>query len=540
MTRRLRPTLANVVVAVLVAISFVRSPVALAGPVAYVSRGGEESTEGDILMLDTDRGLPTGSIALPRGTAGITVDATGTRLYVVTVCVPDEDDCVGGGIVVVDLATRNVVADVPVGGFPSAVKLDPARARAYILDQETGRVTAVDLAAGAIVGTVERNVLNTPVLGLAVHPVTGAVYASEDRGVSAIDPSTLTVTQEIGLGFAPTDLIFDATGARMFVLSTGSVSVVDPVSGAEMATIAVPADATALVLHPDDRRLFVANDCDAFDFDPCTSAVSIVDLVGGGIQKTIALRSSTEALAIDAAGTRLFALNANARTVSVIDAASEALVATIAVGDRAVGVAVASAFPTCGNGVVDPGEPCADRVDAGTCDAGCAPPALGGRWTVAVAGCIVNDENNVNCFEGPPTPGRVRQRKDRLAANFFSGRAQGGTSRCGTSCSPATAGCRHRWKLRGTISDRTVQFAITMRQSYRIQCSAGGSSGGVRGRSEIVATYEGTIGADGRSVLGDVALNADLDCTGTGALSDRVSCHDSTLRGTFSLRVEPR
>lgn len=525
--------------AALALLSLARPPAGLAGPIAYVSRGGEDATEGSILMLDTDRALPTGSIALPRGAAGLALDVTGTRLYVVTVCtpLPEEDECVDGGIVVVDLATRSVVADIPVEGFPSAVTLDPSRSRAYVLDQETGRVTAVDLAAGAVLGTVERSILLTPVLGLAVHPLTGAVYAGEDRGVSVIDPLSLTVTQTIMLGFGPTDLLFDASGERMLMLSAGSVSVVDPVSGAETVTIAVPADATAFVLHPDGRRLFVANDCDPFDLDTCTSTISVVDLAAGGIQKTIALASSTQALAIEASGARVFALNANTRTLSVIDAVSEELVATIAVGERAVAVAVASTFPTCGNGVADPGEPCADPVDVGICDAACSPPKLGGRWQLAVAGCIVNDENEVNCFAGPPGPGRVRQRGNQLAATFLSGRSQGGTSGCRTSCSPGTPGCRERWKLRGTIADRTVQFMVTMKQSYRTRCQVRGVGGGVHGKSKVVATYRGKIGPDGRSALGDVELNADLDCTGTGALSGRVTCHDSTLRGTFALDV---
>ena len=107
----------------------------------------------------------------------------------------------------------------------------------------------------------------------------------------------------------------------IYDLATGSV-IARPVVGASPAAVAISADGT---------RVFVVNQADG--------TVTVMTATGT-VLDTIAVGAQPEAAAYDAATDRVYVTNGGDGTVSAIDAATDSVVATVAVGSYPRGVAV--------------------------------------------------------------------------------------------------------------------------------------------------------------------------------------------------------
>ena len=123
-----------------------------------------------------------------------------------------------GTIIVVDAATRTVVAEIVVGGQANDVAFSPDGARAY-------------------------------------------VSSRLDDSVSVIDVAARTVVQVIPVGDEPHGLLTDATGQTLYVLNTASdgVSVIDVATGREAKRLPASRSPWSLALSPDGSRVLVTN-----------------------------------------------------------------------------------------------------------------------------------------------------------------------------------------------------------------------------------------------------------------------------------------
>jgi len=78
-----------------------------------------------------------------------------------------------------------------------------------------------------------------------------------------------------------------------------------------------------------------------------SNSVSVIDAAGNAVVATIPVGNVPYGIAVDPSGTRVYVANNGSNSVSVIDAASNAVVATIPVGDGPVGVVVDQAGARC-------------------------------------------------------------------------------------------------------------------------------------------------------------------------------------------------
>jgi len=168
------------------------------------------------------------------------------------------------------------------------------------------------------------------------------VANAEDDNVSIIDTVTRSFAGlPIGVGRHPDDVAINPAGTRVYVANEydDSVSVIDTSTNAVIATISGMTDPGSLVISADGSRLFVAAEYFVYEIDTSTNLVvgDPIAIVGpdlGGCPRT------SGQISVNAAGTRVYVpavtcsgdVDADPGYLSVIDVATHASVANIEVG----------------------------------------------------------------------------------------------------------------------------------------------------------------------------------------------------------------
>ena len=121
-------------------------------------------------------------------------------------------------VIVVDVASRTKVAEVPVGGQATDVAFNPDGSRAYVSNRL-------------------------------------------DDTVSVVDTATRLVVQVIPVGDEPHGLLTDHEGRTLYVLNTSSsdLSVIDLASGRQLRRLSTSRYPWSLALSPDGSRILVTN-----------------------------------------------------------------------------------------------------------------------------------------------------------------------------------------------------------------------------------------------------------------------------------------
>ncbi|WP_103535729.1 DUF11 domain-containing protein [Streptomyces sp. SM11] len=271
------------------------------------------------------------------GAAPVPAHATGAGDTVLRLYVPDAAQ---DGVEVLDAATGDHVAAVPVGTDPLSVaaSLDGTRVYVgsythdgdYIFDTE---VRGIDTATNAVVSEIE--VDGSP-KDLAVSPDgatvvvlsgDGDVYGGEETGsLHVVDIATNTVSKSVELDCLPYRLALSPDGGTAYVgcLYDDSVWAIDTVGGAITGSVSVPGNPRGMDIAPDGETLYVAvsNPDRVMYLDSATLAVLGSVLTGQG----------TEDVAVTPDGNTLLAANFSSYTVLAIDTATRTITGTTRVG----------------------------------------------------------------------------------------------------------------------------------------------------------------------------------------------------------------
>ena len=146
------------------------------------------------------------------------------------------------------------------GGNPDAIVYEPATHRVFTFNGTGANATAIDLTAGAVVGTVA--------LGgkpeFAVAPGDGRIYVNIESTaeVVVLDARDLTVAARWPLApcQAPTGLSLDAAHARLFVgCSNRLMVVVDAANGRLVATLPIGGGVDGTAFDPGTGLAFSSN-----------------------------------------------------------------------------------------------------------------------------------------------------------------------------------------------------------------------------------------------------------------------------------------
>ena len=334
-----------------------------AGTRAYVAKFGSAS----VSVIDTASNSVVATVPVGTNPWGMAMSPTGTRAYVVNLS--------SDSVSVIDTASNSVVATVPVGTNPWGVAVNPTGTRAYVTNANSNTVSVIDTASNSLVATVP--VGNNPA-GVTVNPAGSRVYVANavSNTVSVIDTASNSVVVTVAVGSNPHGVAVNPSGSRAYVANaiSNTVSVIDTASNAVVATVAVGNAPIAFgqFIVPSQTIRFDPLVNRSYGEPPfslsssatsglpvtftsstlsvCTVNGNTVTLVAAG-SCTLAANQSGDAnfpaapqvmQTFTVANPKRYAYisNAASNTVSVIDTASNSVVATVPVGTYPRGVAV--------------------------------------------------------------------------------------------------------------------------------------------------------------------------------------------------------
>jgi YVTN family beta-propeller protein len=176
------------------------------------------------------------------------------------------------------------------------------------------------------------------ILGSAQTLAQNAYIANGDsNNVSVIDTQTNTVIgSPIPVGHFPWGVAVSPDGGKVYVTVinggtertygvSGSVAVIDTRTNTVVATFPAGNNPLGVAVSPDGRRVYIANDLRS-------STVTVIDAASGAIVATIPLGdgNANAGVAVSPDGSKVYALMlSGAAAVAVIDTATNAVVATI-------------------------------------------------------------------------------------------------------------------------------------------------------------------------------------------------------------------
>lgn len=317
------------------------------GELAYVTN--EDSQE--LTVIDTRSDSVVATIAVGTRPRGVRIAPGGKTVFVALSgspkcppSMPDKEceklksDKSKDGIAVVDVATRKVTRVLPGGSDPETFDISKDGSTLYISNEDADSASIVDVASGKVR-------LGVPVgrepEGVRLHPDGSSVWITgeTDHNLTMLDTKTGKVLGHINVGKRPRDLAFNSDGSRAYSTSEvdGTVWVIDVPSKKVLKVITLPKDSKpmGIVVSPDDKRIYVANGRGG--------TVSLIDAATNAVSGTTAVGQRPWGIAITSDGRKLYTANGPSNDVSVIDAASMQVIKKIPAGKIPWGVAISPA-----------------------------------------------------------------------------------------------------------------------------------------------------------------------------------------------------
>jgi YVTN family beta-propeller protein len=156
----------------------------------------------------------------PSESRPIAITADGKQVLTANIDVPT--------LSIVDIASRKLTAEIPVGKEPRSVALSPDNRMAYVTAMQDDQVQVVDLEKRQVIASVK--VPHQP-FAAVTSPDGSLLYVSSYRGgvVSAIDTATFKVVKQLRVEAEPRGLALSADGSELYVSHylNGHISIVD-------------------------------------------------------------------------------------------------------------------------------------------------------------------------------------------------------------------------------------------------------------------------------------------------------------------------
>lgn len=205
-------------------------------------------------------------------------------------------------LAIVDAATLQVIAHIPIGEDPHEVVLGPDHRTAYISNYGEGTLhtlAAVDLVAQKPLPSIDLTPLVGP-HGLFLHDQTLWVTTEGSKSLTAISPSTRQIIAVLGTGQDKTHLVWSSADGKKIVASNAgsqTMSIFDQIEitptvvpgapappasythlGWRHTLIPVGKAAEGFAVSPDEHELWVGND---------DGTISLIDLTTEKLQSTL-------------------------------------------------------------------------------------------------------------------------------------------------------------------------------------------------------------------------------------------------------------
>jgi YVTN family beta-propeller protein len=239
-------------------------------------------------------------------------------------------DLASGSVTVVDPGSGRA-SSVKVGETPLAISINPETNRIYVANSASGTVSVIDGSLDAVTATV--NVGSLPTV-MVTNPATNKVYITHtfNNTMTVLDGASNSTST---LGFNADAMAVNPSTNRLYLLNyeNGSTSQIQVLDGSNLSLSKIPTAGHlwGMVLNPATGKVYVGN--------TGASTLTVVDGTQG--KATAAAVSQIPcAIAIDANASRVYVSNYAGSSVSVLDASTDTVLATIDVAPYPQAIAV--------------------------------------------------------------------------------------------------------------------------------------------------------------------------------------------------------
>jgi len=339
------------IAALLRALSFTVALVSLALPLTataahvYVSNEDSES----VTVLDAASGDTVATIPVGKRPRGIKLSRDRSLLYVavsgVPKCppkVPDAEcaklkrDLQADGIAVIDTASRKLLRLLKAGSDPEQFDLSKDGKRLFISNEDASTLSVVSTADGALEASVP--VGHEPE-GVRVSPNGRWVIVTNETGnsLTLVDAKSFAVLNTLAVGQRPRDVVFTPDSATIYISAEFDSS---------LYRAAVPdgsAGERLLQLRKDDRPMGLALDSVRQRLYVSTGRggmIAVIALRAPKVLKEIQVGKRPWGIALSRDGRRLYTANGPSNDVSIVDTSTLTVIKTVPVGSSPWGVVV--------------------------------------------------------------------------------------------------------------------------------------------------------------------------------------------------------
>jgi YVTN family beta-propeller protein/beta propeller repeat protein len=291
------------------------------GPFAYIANSGDNT----VSVIDTATNNVTAIIPVGNYPRGVAVSPDGKKVYVTNFF----DDTIS----VIDATKNKVTATIPVGDAPRGVSISPDGKKVCVPHSDVGNpsnnmILIIDTATNEVEATVLVGVVP---FGVAVTLDGKKVYVTnlDDKTVSVIDTATNTVIATIPVGNHPRGVAISPDGKKVYVAcdegsNNGYIYVIDAVKNKVTATVPVGKFPSEVAVTPDGKSVYVTNGL--------SNTISVIDATKNKVTATIPVGNSPSGVAVTPDGSWVYVTNYASNNVSVIDTSTNKVTATMNVG----------------------------------------------------------------------------------------------------------------------------------------------------------------------------------------------------------------
>jgi PQQ-dependent catabolism-associated beta-propeller protein len=318
-------------------------------PLVYVS----DEDGGEVLVVDPATASVVAHIPVGKRPRALKVSHDGKRLFVALSGSPrggsgvDEAhlppaDRAADGVGVVDLTTRKLVSTLPSGRDPESFDLSPDGETLYVSNEETAELTVLDVTSGFVRGRVH---VGREPEGVTMRPDGKVVFVTSelDNEVTAVDTATRTVVGHMPTAARPRSVVFARDGLTAFVTDEvgGKVTVLDAIAYKALGDIAVHED-SPMPSGPRPMGAVLSRDGKEL-YVSCGrgGSVAIIDVASRTQVRSIdGIGDRPWGIALSPDGTLLYTANGTSSDMSIVDLASGNVDRRVQIGGLPWGVVV--------------------------------------------------------------------------------------------------------------------------------------------------------------------------------------------------------
>ena len=220
------------------------------GSKAFVSVLGAPPSGSAVAVVDTATSVVLATFPLDRRPGPLTVGPDQRFLYVASS---------GAAVTVIDATTGRLITEVALPGEPGAIRISPDGAWGYVTVPEQDRVVVFDTTDYRILPPIEVGA-NPRAMALSPDGKLLAVTSFGSNQVFLLDTVSRQVVHIVRVGTGPIDVAFTPDGRYLYTADavSGTITVVDPETGAPTASIPTPSP-TSVSFLPDGTKAYVTN-----------------------------------------------------------------------------------------------------------------------------------------------------------------------------------------------------------------------------------------------------------------------------------------